>query len=426
MRKSLARFGRFGFLVLLTVAAFAAMWWVSSKSDGTTVSGSEVAAPSPTVASKTPVVAIDAEPRLCDVTVKFSGRIEPWETYTLGFEIGGRVLELGVNEAGAPLDDGDRVSAGQVLARLDDRVLRARQSEAVAQYEQAASDMQRARRLRELNSGALTDSEYQEYLTTLALAKAGQEMAVKNLEDSAIVSPVDGVISRRMVEAGESVGANDAVFEVIENRDLLLVVGVPESRVLELQSRLRAVAEARRGPLRDPEDGVFRARVQLEGRDVYGARYDRIDAEVYRIAQTAHETTGLFDIEIRIPNEENRLRAGMIATAEIVTDRLLAYRLPETAVLFRSGKSYLFTVDRQTEPMQVMFWDSQPTDVWRARRVDLARLVDLGQEVLVPAGEVELSNLVVRGHQRLADGQLVRLIDSEEEPTESNFTAGRL
>lgn len=412
MTKLLARVGRYTFLLALTAVAAGVMWWVSQpNTDALAGGGSGAVAPPPLAAQpRTLVELLPVRPELTDITIRYSGKIEAWETYSLGFEIGGRVSELGENADGVPLDDGDRVEAGQVLARLDDRILRAQLSESVAQFELAASDLARSRRVRDRSPGAISESDYQNDVTRLAQAKAAQEIANKNLEDSTLVSPVTGAIVRRMIEPGESVNPHEYVFEVVENDRLRLVVHVPEARVRELELRRREVAAIARGEQEapTPECRVFRARVRLEGADLYGNPWPSIDAEVHRIAETADPVTGLFEVEVLLDNSEGLFRPGMVATAQIVTGRVLAYSIPESAVLFRSGQTYAFTVNTESAPLPVMFWDVGDTSVARARRVNLTRWIDQGEEVLIPSDALEIASIVTRGQQRLRDGQLVR------------------
>lgn len=417
MTKFLARVGHYTFLVLLTVVACGVMWWVSRKADDTDVfaAGAGIA-PAPLAAQpRTVVKAVTLEPDLRDVFIRYSGKIEPWENYSLGFEIGGRVASLGQNAAGRPLDDGARVEAGQLLARLDDRILRARLAEAEANLELAVAELERSRGARNV----ISESEYQNDVTRQAQSRAAQQVAVKNLEDSLLTSPVSGKISRRMVEPGESVNPNEIIFEVVENDRLRLVLNVPEARVRELELRRREVARARADgrATADPEAAVFRAHVSLEGNDLYGNPWPMIDAEVYHIAETADRVTGLFEVEIAIDNEDGLLRPGMVATARLVTDRIRGYELPEAAVLFREGSTYTFVVEDETTQLPVMFWDVGETTIQRARRVNLTRWIDQGETVLVPADAIELHRVVTRGQQRLQDGQLVRLLG---EPIETD------
>jgi len=425
MKDLAAKAFQYTLLTVITAVACAVMWWSSRRDVVIASAGQAGTASPPAVAAPKALVTIaDIRPQVAELSIIYSGKIRPWETYSLGFEIGGRVQELGTDRNGRPLDDGARVSKGQVLASLDSRILRARRSETVAQLEQATSDLRRARSLRDLGGQAITDAEYQEFLTALALAKAQLEMATKNLEDSALVSPVDGAISKRMVEAGESVNAHTMVFEIVENHDVLLVVDVPESQVRELELRMRAVRQAKTAGAQD-ESAVFRARVQLEGRNAFGQPWPPINAEVYRIAQVADARTGLFEVEIRIPNPNGLLRPGMVATAQIVTDRLLAYSIPENAVIFRDGNAFVYTLHTESASNEVMFWEVGPTQLQRAARIELKQWSDQGDKILVPAASAQLGPVVTRGQQRLADGQLVRVTNPQALPT-TNVAARRL
>lgn len=418
MTHRLVRMGRFTFLVLLTVVACGVMWWSARKTDeaDAIAAAADIAPPALAAQPRTLVQALMVEPAVHDVVVRYSGKIQAWETYSLGFEVSGRVAKLGENAAGEPLDDGDRVEKGQLLARLDDRIFRARLAESIANFEMAASDVERGRRARD----AITEAEFQTFVTTRAQAQAAQEIAEKNLDDSVLTSPVTGTIARRMVEAGESVAAHEVIFELVENERLRLVVNIPEARVRELETRRRQVVEAKSDSATngDPESGVFRAYVQLEGRDLYGKEWPPIEAEVYRVAERADPATGLFELEIAIDNSAGMLRPGMVATAGIVTDRVLAYSAPEAAVLFRQGQTYLYTIDNEPSETPVMFWEVGETQVQRARRVDLRRWIDQGETILLPVDAVDLAAVVVRGQERLRDGQLVRLVEGDSSGAE--------
>ncbi|TWT48731.1 efflux RND transporter periplasmic adaptor subunit [Botrimarina hoheduenensis] len=405
------RLGRYGFLTALTAVAAFVMWWVSRPNTDPTAldAAAGVRQPAGVATARMAVYVAPIRAELCDITVKYSGKIRPWETYSLGFEIGGRVAQLGENAEGKPLDDGDPVEAGQLLAQLDDRIFRARLSEAAANLELAASDLKRSERLRQLSPGALAESDYQNDLTQATLTRAAREIALKNLEDATLYSPVTGSISRRMVESGESVNAHATIFEVVENDRLRLVLNVPEARVRELEVRRRKVRDAIASGATG-EDAIFRARVQLESLDVYGRPWPSIDAEVYRIAQLAEPATGLFEVEVFIPNDDGLLRPGMVATANVVTDRVLAYRAPEAAVIFRESKTYLYSTDTVDESLDVMFWDIGQASAYRARRIELSDYIDQGDTIVIPASTAHFDNVVLRGQHRLRDGQPVRVV----------------
>ena len=416
---------RYFVLTVVTIFAIGVMVWVTIKDDSAAQRAKEqLTTPLPVVSQPKPLVAVaPVEATLCEVTTKFSGKLRPWETYSLGFEQAGKIVELGTDANGNPLDDGSRVEAGQMLARIDDRILRAQAAEASANLEQASSDLSRAREVRAGGFGGITEAEYQEALTQEALAKAALEIATKNLQDAVLYSPVDATISRRLSEPGETVNGRTTVFELVQNDDLLLVVDVPESRVGELERRSAMVREAQTSNSADAEARVFRARVQLESRDRFGRKFPPIDAQVHRIAELADTRTGLFEVEVKVPNPDHLLRPGMVATAEVVIDRISAYQLPESAVLFRGDQTYVFSLEQKAEPLRVMFWDFDQLYLPIAHKVLLDEWIDQGKHLLIPASQVELKQIVVRGHQRLTDGQHVRVSDSDKQPASQVATS---
>ena len=390
MRDLAQDFLRYLTLIAITVFAIMVMWWVSSKNVDTGPATS-LTSPVPEVAQpKALVAAMDLQPKARELTATYTGKIRPWETFTLAFESPGRIVALGENKDGTPLDDGDRVSKGQLLARLDDRVFKARKSEAAAQIEEEKTELNRLRRLRERSPGAVSDSAYQQQLTQLALARAGQEVALKNFDDAILAAPVDATIARRMVNSGESVQGHQMAFELVQLNEVLLVVDVPESQIYDLQARQRAIASKKDLPAAEDNAKTFRAYITLEGRDRFGKRRSAIEGEVYRIAQVADARTGLFEVEIRIPNEDHSLRPGMVASAKIVTDLLHGYAIPETAIIFRNREAFLYAIDEKEVPAHVMFWDVGPSTSLTARKVMLEKWIDQGPEIIVPADDLAL------------------------------------
>ncbi len=250
---------RYTVLSLVTVVAIGIMAFVSIRDDSAARRAREqVTTPLPVVAQPKPLVAAQrVHASLHEITAKFSGKIRPWETYSVGFEQPGRIIDLGTGTRGQQLDEGSRVNKGQMLARIDDRIFRARLAEASANLEQSSSDLSRARELRESGYDSISEAEFQEYLTARALAQAVLDIATKNLEDAVLLSPVDAVIARRMSEPGEMVAANQTVFDLVQNEDMLLVVDVPESRIRELQNRMRTIREIDDSAAGDAESRVF-------------------------------------------------------------------------------------------------------------------------------------------------------------------------
>ncbi|MEL7087470.1 MAG: efflux RND transporter periplasmic adaptor subunit, partial [Planctomycetota bacterium] len=163
------------------------------------------------------------------VTRAFVGRVEARQESALGFEILGLIREI-------TIDEGDTVTAGQVLARLDTRLLEARREELRAARDQAQAQLDLAdirlnRIKRAHGKRAATDDELDEAQQTRLAAAADlarTHAAVQSLEvelsKSQLIAPYDAVVAAKHVDAGRVVTAGTAVVELFER-------GRPEVRL---------------------------------------------------------------------------------------------------------------------------------------------------------------------------------------------------
>jgi len=336
------------------------------------------------VIPKTPVAVQQLEPELVEIVVRFAGMLRPLERHPLAFEVGGRVLTLGTNERGQALDVGDRVSAGQVLAELDARAEQARLKRAKALLEKAQSDLARLDRTRERIATAVTEAEYTDFVTRLAEAEAEAITTEKALEDRTLRSPVDGVISTRLLTVGESVNPHQAVFEVLETDRLLLVVGVPESRIQEIR----------------PGQEVH---LELLARDIYGRKRQMSNGVIHQVAEASDQQTGLFEVEVVVDNAAGELKPGLIARADIVLEEIEAFRLPVTSGVYRDGELFVFTVG----------------DDGKAARFVLEDSLEQGDDLIFRNLPESSRTVVVRGQHRLVEGREVEIIDLNPDGTEA-------
>ncbi|HUT13713.1 MAG TPA: HlyD family efflux transporter periplasmic adaptor subunit [Thermoguttaceae bacterium] len=400
----------------------------------------------------TPVTVMKLEPETIEITDSYSGMIEPWERFSLGFEIAGRVSELGVNAAGKPLDDGDPIVPGQLLARLDAELLGyrlkeveaqraeveaqraeadARLKEAEANLTQATSDMRRADDLRDRRTGAITEAQYQNTVTALKVAGAQLELAraliakagalgarieaqiqtaTENIEDTQLYAPaVEGgtsarlVLAKRKINPGESVSPHQAIMEIIQVDKVLLAVGVPEAFVGDIR----------------PGQPVH---VELLARDRFRRQRSRIDGQIFRMAEAADDTTGLFEVEIALPNPDGQWKPGLIALGRIVVGTMNGFRVPldNTMVLKYEAalKDEELSKDRELlellkdEKNEVLYLYAVDGEN-RARRMVLKEWIEQGTDAIVPLEQLppERRTVVNRGHHRLMEGRGVMILE---------------
>lgn len=331
----------------------------------------------------TPVAVITAQRQRIEITDSYAGMLRPFERYSLGFEIAGRIEAFGANADGDSLDDGDPVTADQELARLDQRLLNVQMLEARARLEQAQSDMKRADELKGRVAGALTEADYQRYATNLQLAQAAEQMVAERLRDSVLKAPAAGVISKRLANVGETVNANQKIFEIVEIDRMLLIVGVPESRVGEIQVGQRV-------------------HVEFLAKDKFGQQTQPVDGTVYLVGQTADDRTGLFEIEVIVPNPKRLLRPGLVAMSRIVIDTIEGFRLPIATAVFRDGKMLLYTVDSQN----------------KAHALELDKWIAQGPDLILPELPDSHRTVVARGQHRLIEGREVVIRETNPQRSE--------
>ena len=382
-----------------------------------------------------PVAVRRLEPETIELAETWSGMIRPFERFTFAFESAGRIETLGKDDAGAELDIGARVTQGQVLAVLDQRILLARKEEAHARLELAQDELRRVRDLHQRTPGAVSEVEMRQRETDVIVTQAQAAQAEKELEDSTLRSTIDGVISRRFVKPGESVNPRQAVFEVVQVDRVLLVVGVPQSRIARLVARQREIERRRReadrltrvggAPDHDREDLQFKVYVTPAGNNVFRPQTEPLIGEVYRIGETSDDKTGLFEVEVLLDNRDGRLRPGQIALARIVTDRRTAYRLESSSAVFRENRAYLYTVQAPGNRAPSASTNESTAANLRAGVFALqpGNYVEQGFELIVFELPPEHRTVIVSGQHRLVDGRLVEIVPearSNHEPSDAS------
>ena len=152
----------------------------------------------------------------------FPGRAEANEEVNLGFEAGGILIER-------PVDKGDKVKKGQLLARLNPRDFKNELSAAKAERERARAYRDRIAEALKANAVArqdLTDAE-----ARLKGAIAREKIKRKALDDSHIYAPYDGVIALTYFDEFKRVQAKEKVLRLLDISKIKFTVDLPESLI---------------------------------------------------------------------------------------------------------------------------------------------------------------------------------------------------
>ena len=247
--------------------------------------------------------------------IAVTGNLEPLERAEVRARLEGDVNGVFVRE-------GEVVRAGQLLARFDagDQAGNARSAE--ADVAAARSELSTAEWTLEQNrelhrEGAIPERDVRvaeqavsAARARLAAAQARQGTSNREVGDTRVVAPVSGVIERRMVNPGEHVNRNAALFTLVRGDVLELAAAVPE----------RAAAAVRPGQA---------VRFTADGAQFTGT--------VARMSPSVDPGSRSVTIYVQVPNPESRLRAGTFASGRIVS-RVMDNALVVPVSALREGR----------------------------------------------------------------------------------------
>lgn len=247
--------------------------------------------------------------------VRSSGVVASQSEVDLAFKIPGYVAEVVV-------DEGDPVSAGQVLARLRTDEVDAEVRAASARAELASRSFARAQEL--YADSVMTEAMLDEARDAHERAQAALEVARFNQTNATIRAPVGGRVLSRMVDVSEFVGA-----------------GVPAFRIGATGAGWVArIAVADRDVVRVSDGDSAGVVLRHVGKEA-------IPARVTEIANAADPRTGTFEVEVTLTGQDERLRSGMVASVSIIpSDPVRLIFVPMQALVDTEGlDAAVFIVD---------------------------------------------------------------------------------
>ena len=248
------------------------------------------------------------------------------------------------------VEEGDAVSAGQPLARMDagdleERLaeLRANLRSAEAELERSASELRRNQPLYRQGAISLDDLNRfvaDEQIKRMAVAAARDRLAQRQVEraDLLVRAPFAGVISQRYAEPGAFVTPTTTAAAV---------AGASSSSIVELSSGLEVEAKV-------PESDLGRLRVGMPASVRVDAFPDRrFAARIRRIAPRAVKQNNVnsFEVKLTLVDPPTDLRIGMTADVSFQTGELRADTVvPTVSIVTEDGRPGVLLVGRDRQP----------------------------------------------------------------------------
>ena len=152
----------------------------------------------------------------------YPGRAKAVHEVNLAFDVRGTLNER-------PVDVGDNIIPGQLIASLDSRDFRSDVEEAKANVQHAYADFNRAKEL--IKKKFIAQSEYDQLRAKWRIAAAERDKATKALTDTKIKAPFAGYISELFVENFQSVQAKEKIARLVDISQIEMIIDIPESKI---------------------------------------------------------------------------------------------------------------------------------------------------------------------------------------------------
>jgi membrane fusion protein, multidrug efflux system len=287
------------------------------------------------------------------------GSLRSDESVTLRPEVAGRIVHIG-------FDEGQDVSAGQLMFALDDSIDRAEHEKALADHRLASRSHERAQEL--LQRKLISPADADQSAANLQAAAATLALSQARLEKTRILAPFSGTAGLRRVSPGDYVSTGQELVSLEAMATMKVDFRVDQTALPELRvgQTLHVEIDAWPG--------------------------EQFVAEVYAIEPRVADDTRSVTLRARMANPEGRLRPGQFARVRLAVERKQdAIVIPEQAVFPRGEQQFVFVVADGSAQL---------------RAVRLGQRAPGSTEIVegLRAGEA----VVVAGVQMLSDGRPVR------------------
>jgi len=258
-------------------------------------------------------------------TLDAVGSFFPEDEVTVGSEVDGIIKRLLV-------DEGSTVKQGDLLLEIDDEKLRLEVEESEAMLREGRARLEHSQAtFKRMNSlfdqgvigqQELDDARNQELMNRAGLENTQAKLSrfKKELGDTRVLAPMDGVVSERMVSAGEYVKIGASLFKIVDANPLKLAFTLPEKNTGEIRTGQKVRVTTR----------------------VYAGQM--FDGEVYFINPKVEAETRTIEVKAWVDNSDFKLRPGYFVDVKVLLGKQKSLVLPESAVLVREGSIVVMAV----------------------------------------------------------------------------------
>ena len=272
------------------------------------------------------------------------------------------------------VEEGDRVSAGAVLAKLENDRQRLSLKQAQANLRKVENDFKRQTEL--FNRKLIGSDVFERVKFELETQRASYDIAQLELSYTAIRAPIAGMVSQRLVKLGNQIQLGQTLFRIDDFDPLEARVAVPEREMQSIKT----------------------------GQDVQ-MLVDAISGQVFtgkvaRVSPIVDPKTGTFDVIAQFQDNGSGLRSGMFGRVNIVTAvHPNALLIPRAALLGEGRDAAVFVIDGST-----------------VKRVALSTGLTADGKVEVLSGLKAGDSVVTLGQNSVREGSEVQVIAQKRPP----------
>lgn len=304
------------------------------------------------VEAAVPVSMVTIVPKTIDAVVSAVGTLNSRNSSVLSSKIMGKVIALHAKE-------GDQVSQGKLLLKIESGEIRAQVFQAQAAYNNAKLQYDRIKRL--FDEKAATQMEIDQATLGLDSANAGLNGA-KAMESYTIIeAPISGQIIEKRINLGEMALPGQPLIRIEDNRNLRLEVTVREQDLRYIQAGKPVIVQID----------------ALPGKD--------IKATVAQVVPASDIRTHSFIVKIDIPSDKS-LITGMYGKALFNTGKREAILVPRAAIVEMSGISGVYIISAEGSAVFQMVQPGDPN----GDSVEAVTGLRAGDQVIVSRHEVRL------------------------------------
>jgi membrane fusion protein (multidrug efflux system) len=320
----------------------------------------------------TPLPVTVALPRVADIyaTYDMTAKLAADSEAAVIARAAGQIVEILVEE-------GDSVTAGQILARLDGERARLQMLQAQANLEKASRNFERQVNLRERGLVSAASLEGLKY--DVDALKATYELKKLDYEYTSIRAPISGVIASRNIKQGAHVKINDAPFHIANTTLLVAYLRIPQTELGKFSAGDEATVRVDAMP-----GTTFRATIA-------------------RVSPTVDSRNGTFRATAYMKNRTRELVPGMFGRFSIAYDKHSnALLVPKAAIISEDNENVVYVVENGAAIRR--------TVTLGIESVDMIEVLD---------GLEGSETVIIAGHTGLRDGSKV-IADNRTE----NVSAG--